>query len=147
MATEILKYGYKAHREIVAGNNRVSYGKFAGKYCEAIAHLFLAEQYQGLGKTKKSTEHFRKCGLILEDCLKAEQVFDVKLAALEKCRIFRAFQLMFEYQSRISTNSSQLLEKSKDYERQFDQAKDSLVKEGMLEKVLQDRNWVYTPLN
>ena len=147
MEKYIIENSFKAYREIEQGKNRVTYGKLAGKYCEAAANLFLAEQYQGMQNAKKAIEHFEKCTLILEECLDAEKVFDVRLATLEKCKIFRAFQLMFEDQVHLSVDSSRFIEQSKGYEKQFNEAKDTLIKEGMSDKVLQNRNWIFTPIN
>lgn len=123
---KLLEYSNLSHNS----KDRVPYGKLAGRYCEAISNYYIGVQ---------SSEKYiliEKSVNLLTHCLNDNEI---TLSSLDKCKIFKALSVIFQTLNNVS--------KSEEYAKLFLAEVQNLYKLGSLKEVVENENWIFTPLN
>jgi hypothetical protein len=147
VSAELRKVAWMSYREISEGRNRVAYGKLAGRYCEAIAFLLLAQAYQEKDD-RQAAAYYEESIQKLKDLLAgADIVACLHLSPLESCRFHRALELAYQGKASLVGGSLQWIERAREHHELFLQFMESNELHLMNRQVLAAEDWVYTPLN
>jgi len=150
----LLKSTKKSHNN---GKRRYTFGILAGKYCEAVTYLFLAQQTQEKATKTETILYYNKCISILEDeCLELQykknnedppiKLKMERLTPWTKAKIYRALQYAYKGLNSINKNG-EFMKGIDKYESLFINELNNLpIREDFLSSVVKKEDWVFTPL-
>ncbi len=145
---ELRGYGWKSYREVSEGGNRVAYGKLAGRYCEAITFLLLAQAHHQGGNRESAAVYYDDSVEKLEGLLAGTDVVAcLRLSPLESCKLHRALELAHHGKASLLDGNSELLERARKHHELFLHFMESDELRFMNQLVIATEDWVYTPLN